>query len=202
MIERLSYAAVVVLCVAVAALAEAHRDALAAAHQDAAASITGLILGVLGFAFAFVQLARVKHAAVAASEAVANLTVRIRALEDVVIAEGVLAAANEIERMHVAATINADFASHVYLPERYRFLRTQLLEMRARLQARLTKEQRTILQATITRLATFERSVTRGLKSNEFPRLKLLDSSISDVMEQVVSILVDLKKDAVDVNVA
>ena len=104
--------------------------------------------------------------------------------------------------MHVAATVNKDFSTHVYLTERYKSLRADLFEMRARLQERLTKDQRIVIQEAITKLASAESSVTRGLKNSRYPRLQALDGVLSDLTEEIVTISVTLKKEAVSDNVA
>lgn len=182
--------------------AEVYRQPLAESHQDAVASIIGLVIGVLGFTIAFIQLWNVKRSAEIARAAVQGLIVRIGLMEEVAIVDNILKATAEIGRMHVAATVNKDFSTHVYLTERYKSLRADLFEMRARLQERLTKDQRIVIQEAITKLASAESSVTRGLKNSRYPRLQALDGVLSDLTEEIVTISVTLKKEAVSDNVA
>lgn len=181
-------------------LAWANRVVLAEKHADAAASIVGLLVGIVGFTVAILQLFEVKRSTEAAAQAVQQVKFRMQSFDDASLCDTVRGIIAEIDRMHVTATTSADYASHVYLPERYRALRDALIELRARISITLTHEDKILFQASISKLADFERSVAQGLKYERYPRLDSLIKSLQKISEFLVPISLQLHERAVDQN--
>jgi len=160
---------------------------------------SGIVLAFLGFSITFVQLWTTKRSADAATEAVFDLTFRLRAFEDHELCRECRALCDEIERLHNLVMQSPQhqplIGAYLLLPERYKALRVALAELRTRLDPELTIEQKTTMQSVIVKLSgTGTHISTRSGTgpSAQKPNLRPLQQDIQEMTSLLIELSVRL----------
>jgi hypothetical protein len=166
-------------------------------HSDQIAT-SGVIVASGGLVITLWQLVRTRGAAVAAASAVASLELRLRAFEDYQLCANCRASASEIERGNAIAMSLPVPQTYVVLPSLYRGLRTEVTELRSRLESSWSREQRTTVQDAVSRLQDAEINIPRFLANSNLnaPRLTPLHKAIQKLSQMLTQLSVDLNQRA------
>jgi hypothetical protein len=175
------------------------RDSVSSLHIGDQLAVSGVVIALGGFSITLWQLALTKEATTAATKAVKTLKLRLQSLEDVVLCRESLTIVKEIARFQDMAMAEPSVGVSISLPERYRTLRLNLVELRERQDKHWDSEQRTIVQATVTNLIDAENSIIKFIvkPTRPFPNLMPLHQSIQVLSGMLTALSVSLDQVAI-----
>lgn len=148
-------------------------------------NLAGLVLGVVGFGITFFQLWRTKKAAIAARRAAEATKTRLRSLDAALEVSSSIDKLEEIKRHHRGN-------NWAILPDQYSSLRRKLSRTR-KLCEGLADEQQAVFQGSITQLKAMEGKVETALTKKDVPKAAPLNKIISNELDKLNELLIELK---------
>lgn len=147
--------------------------------------LVGLAISLLGFAATLFGVYRSKAAAERAEQAARAAKESIRFFETVVDFSAAIAMLEDIKRGHRQE-------QWLLLLDRYAAIRKVLVTLKAA-NADLSAEQRTAIQSALTNIAAIERAVEAGLNDKESLRSARFNRIISQDIDSLLTVLVEIK---------
>lgn len=147
--------------------------------------LIGILLSIIGFWIAFVQIRKTKSAAEAALDAAKEARDNIRNFDSVIDFSSVIAMVEEIKRHQRAG-------NWVILPDRYSQLKSSLIAIKA-VNNQLSVEHKTTLQQAITQFTNIEGRVESSLATNMVLDTPRLNKLVSRELDNLREVLIQLK---------
>lgn len=168
------------------------------AHVGDSIGFSGVVLTIGGFGLTLWQLFETQTASRAATSAVENLKIRFATVEDAALCRECISRANELERHQVVSISQPSYNSFVVLPEVYRGLRLDLITLRRRRTESLTREDKTIIQETLSKLEDTEKTVLRYIQKPQSapPNLRPLQTAVRALSGALANLSIELQQSA------
>jgi hypothetical protein len=158
-------------------------------HWGNPASILGLLVSIVGFGVTIFQVIRSRKAATAAAQAAAEARNALIMFEAVADFSSVIAAMEELRRLHRAG-------AWPILPDRYSTLRQRLVEVRAAGKP-LSEANQVRLQTAIQHLSMMEKHVEKYLaEASTVPNKAKFNELISNQIDGLTEVLTSLRIEA------
>jgi hypothetical protein len=155
---------------------------------DVGASVLGVCISVVGFAFTLVQVARSKSASEETQKAVAGVREK---LELQTVATDLTALMDDIEEMKHLHRLNA----WAVMPTRYATVRRKLVSVKATCPT-LTRSQKSSIQGIIAQFKDIEDIVEQAIASNKTPSdVAALNKLAADQGDKLTVVLVSVQQE-------
>jgi hypothetical protein len=150
------------------------------------ASILGLFVSVIGFAFTIWGVSRSKKAAEAAKESAMQVQNELRKLDIIIDFSTVITMIDEVKRHHRGANW------HI-LPDRYSAIRKNLISIKSTYK-NLTENHQKVIQGAISQIKTMESTIEKSLSGkNQTPNIAKLNEIITNESDKLNEVLADMK---------